>query len=186
MSNKKKVENATSTPQQSRTFTFELYPEWSYFNNIVSHIVKEKYALILHDKDVNEDGEVKKPHVHAVVKYGGKRTVSSVKNEFAKYGLEKRFVDTCNERAMLRYLIHQDNPEKYQYKKSEIDTNMKSECETAWADEVTSEEALALLIQYIEEKQGHISYTEMVKHSLKNNLVRGMKAYNVAINNMIK
>ena len=55
MSNKKKVENAPSSPQQSRTFTMELYPEWSFFNDIISHIVKEKYALILHDKDVFDD-----------------------------------------------------------------------------------------------------------------------------------
>lgn len=186
MSGKKKERNSTSEPQRTRTFTFELYPEWSYFTNIVSHIVKEKYALILHDKDTNDNGEIKKEHVHVVVKYGGKRTLSSVRNEYAKYGLENRFVDTCNERAMLRYLVHLDNPEKYQYSKNEIDTNMKSECESAWADEVSSEEALLLITMFLEETEKHIPYAEMVKYAIKNNLTKGLKAYGNHINNMLR
>lgn len=183
MSNKKKERNPTSEPRQSRTFTFELYPEWSFFNNIVSHIVKEKYAMILHDKDTNDDGTIKKPHVHVVVRYGGKRLVTSVKNEYAKYGMEKRFVDTCNERAMLRYLIHLDDPDKYQYNKSEVDTNMKQVCEGAWNDEVSSDEAFMLLNDYIEQTEEYIKQTALNRYAIKNGLLKGLKAYSSQLNN---
>lgn len=183
MSNKKKERNSTSEPRQSRTFTFELYPEWSFFNNIVSHIVKEKYAMILHDKDTNDDGTIKKPHVHVVVRYGGKRLITSVKNEYAKYGMEKRFVDTCNERAMLRYLIHLDDPDKYQYSKTEVDTNMKQICESAWNDEISSDEAFMLLNDYIEQSQEYIKQTDINKYAIKNGLLKGLKAYSSQINN---
>ena len=82
MSNKKKKSDETSSPTRSLTFTAELYPEWNNYINILAYIQKLKYAYIVHDKDTNENGEVKKIHSHVVIKYGGRRTLSSVKNEF--------------------------------------------------------------------------------------------------------
>lgn len=184
MSKKKKEQNPNSAPLRSRTFTLELYPEWSYFNDIISHITSGKYALILHDKDIKneETGELKKEHVHVVLKYGGRRTLSSVQNEYKIFGLEKRFCDTCNERAMLRYLIHLDDPDKYQYSKDEVDTNMKNDCESAWNDEITSDEAFLSLNEYINESEYQITQAELNFYAIKNGLLRGLKAYGSQIN----
>ena len=121
-----------------------------------------------------------------VIKYGGKRLLSSVKNEFSKYGMEKRFIDTCNERAMLRYLIHLDNPEKYQYSKNDVDTNMKSECDSAWSDDVTSVEALTLLTKYIQESESKISYADLTMYAIKNNLTKGLKVYGYQVTNILR
>lgn len=184
MSNKKKGGDSSSAPLRSRTFTFELYPEWSYFTQIIAYMQKFQYAMILHDKDTHEDtGELKKPHVHVVLKYGGRRTLSSVQNEYKKLNLEKRFCDTCNERAMLRYLIHLDDPDKYQYPKTQVETNMKPACESAWNDEITSDEAFMLLNDYIEQSQEYIKQTDINKYAIKNGLLKGLKAYSSQINN---
>ena len=73
----------------------------------------------LHDKDVNPDGEPKKPHYHVILVYDGPTTYSNVK------GLTDRLNQPIPQpleqvRGYYRYLTHEDNPEKYQYDRSEI------------------------------------------------------------------
>lgn len=183
MANNKKNTSSPSVPHQSLTFTLELYPEWSFFTNILSHLTSFQYAYILHDKDANDDGEIKKAHCHVVVKYGGYRTLSSVQNEYAMLGMDKRFVNTCNKRAMLRYLIHKDNPEKFQYKESEIKTNMPDEVELALKDIVTSEVAFYQINKYIEESDKKITQSDLNNFCFDNGYLKGLKAYQSQINN---
>lgn len=82
------------------------------------------YAISpLHDKDVLDDGsgKFKKPHYHVIVVYGSPTTYKNVKN----------LTDSLNSPApqpleqvkgYYRYFTHEDNPEKYQYDKSDIVT----------------------------------------------------------------
>lgn len=75
----------------------------------------------LHDKDVNPTGEPKKPHYHVIMSYEGPTTYNNV----------KRLTDSLSQpipqpleqvRGYYRYLTHEDNPEKAQYSKSDIET----------------------------------------------------------------
>ncbi len=76
----------------------------------------------LHDKDLNPDGTVKKPHYHVILCYDGPTTYNSVKSltngllgQTAPQPLEQV-------RGYYRYLTHEDNPEKVQYSKADIQT----------------------------------------------------------------
>lgn len=75
----------------------------------------------LHDKDVNPDNEPKKAHYHVILVYGSPTTYSNVKalcdrlNQPIPQPLEQV-------RGYYRYLTHEDNPEKAQYSKSDIQT----------------------------------------------------------------
>lgn len=75
----------------------------------------------LHDKDVNADGEPKKAHHHVILVYGSPTTCNNVKalcdrlNQPIPQPLEQV-------RGYYRYLTHEDNPEKAQYSKSDIQT----------------------------------------------------------------
>ncbi len=184
MANKKKKSARSSSPVRSRTFTAELYPEWDNFAFILTQIRKYNYAYCLHDKDVKDDetGELKKAHVHVVMKFTGRRTLSSVKNEMMGYGVPDNLVNTCNERVMLRYLIHKDNPEKYQYPLSDIQTNMSDAVHDAMNDEITSDEAFRILNKYIMQSETHISQAEMNMYALDNGLLKGLKAYGSQLN----
>lgn len=83
-----------------------------------------QYAISpLHDKDKLEDGsgKIKKPHYHVIVCYGSPTTYNNVKN----------LTDSFNSpipqaleqvRGYYRYLTHEDNPEKFQYDKKDIET----------------------------------------------------------------
>lgn len=75
----------------------------------------------LHDRDVNADGEPKKPHYHVMIFYQGPTS----------YNVVKRLTDGLNQpipqvveqvRGYYRYLTHMDNPEKAQYSASGIQT----------------------------------------------------------------
>ena len=74
----------------------------------------------LHDKDVNPTGELKKAHYHIILSFTGPTTDKTV----------KQIMDELNQplpiplesvRGYYRYFTHQDNPEKYQYDKREIE-----------------------------------------------------------------
>jgi len=75
----------------------------------------------LHDRDINPTGEKKKPHYHIILCYSGPTA----------YSVVKALTDRLNQpvpqvleqvRGYYRYLTHEDNPEKYQYSKSDITT----------------------------------------------------------------
>lgn len=74
----------------------------------------------LHDKDKNPTGEVKKAHYHVIICFPGPTTykaVQEVSNEYLSGVLVKPIESI---RGMYRYLTHKDNPEKHQYKESDI------------------------------------------------------------------
>lgn len=73
----------------------------------------------LHDKDVNPDGEQKKPHYHVLVIYDSVKTQAQFldfASTFGGVGQEK--VNSI--RGYARYLCHLDNPEKYQYNLDDV------------------------------------------------------------------
>ena len=75
----------------------------------------------LHDKDINPDNTPKKAHYHVILCYEGPTTYSNVLklcealNAPIPQPLEQL-------RGYYRYLIHKDNPEKYQYNEYQITT----------------------------------------------------------------
>lgn len=81
------------------------------------------YAFILHDKDVRDDGSLKKPHYHLYMEYQAtshKGLAQDVKNAFPMF---QRVVKVNNKVSALRYLTHKDHPNKFQYETSAVVTN---------------------------------------------------------------
>lgn len=73
----------------------------------------------LHCYDSNPDGEVKKAHRHIVVHFSGKKSYEQVK-EITDSLNQPRPEKVADVRGMIRYLIHRDNPEKFQYNQADI------------------------------------------------------------------
>lgn len=75
----------------------------------------------LHDKDTNADGEIKKAHYHIVLNYKGNKSFEQI-DEIARL-LKSPIPQRINSlTGAVRYLTHMDNPEKYQYDNSDIET----------------------------------------------------------------
>lgn len=108
-----------------RVFSGVIYPDSESYNPIeVLETLKSKFkewAYCLHDSDVNDEGELKKPHIHWVGR-GDPRTLSAV----AKFlGLKENEVELGkNFKALIQYLIHLNNPEKAQYSIENVVTNI--------------------------------------------------------------
>lgn len=91
------------------------------------------YAYILHDKDIYADdllrddgtyvhkkGEIEIPHFHLLVSFYNGHTLSAVKKLFTTK-LDKPRAEVITDKVIqYEYLIHKNDPDKYQYPKTDI------------------------------------------------------------------
>lgn len=107
--------------KRGRNWTLVVYPESAPKNwrDILDDLHISWIESPLHDKDVNPDGEVKKAHWHVLLIFEGNKSFDQVKEltERIHAPIPQR-VESA--RGMVRYMIHLDNPEKFQYPKSKI------------------------------------------------------------------
>lgn len=80
------------------------------------------YAYIIHDSDIG-----KGLHIHFVGQVNGSRSIKSIAEMLA---IDYQDVDIAKRpRGAIRYLIHIDDKDKYQYKFSDVITNNKDRLE---------------------------------------------------------
>ena len=74
----------------------------------------------LHDRDVNATGEPKKAHWHILLSFGGKKGYGQIWS--ISEAINGTRPQVCqDQKALIRYFSHRDNPEKAQYKLSDIE-----------------------------------------------------------------
>lgn len=92
------------------------------------HFGNGRYAYILHDKDTTDEGEFKGDHIHLIfISPIGKSSENWLTFFTDWLPVDKDAISiemVRNEKSCLRYLIHLDNPSKYQYKAEEVKSNM--------------------------------------------------------------
>lgn len=111
--------------KKSRIFLGVLYPDSdSYDCQKVIFRLEDTFldlAYITHDMDVDENGALKKPHVHWCGKRSSPAPISTVANAL---GVAENSIEFCkNWKYSLRYLIHADNPDKFQYSPDKVTAN---------------------------------------------------------------
>lgn len=170
--------------KRSRTFALELYPEDETHKDILYYIIEHyEYAFILHDKDIHETdvidedsgeikhkaGEKKKEHYHVIISFYNPRELNKVLKELQEIG-NINHIETCNFYAYTRYLIHLDNPRKYQYSREDIQTNMRLRIDNALKREYDSkEQKTRLLLDYIRSFQGgYVTFNMLTDFALEN------------------
>lgn len=93
----------------------------------------EYYAFILHDRDFNDEGQVKTPHYHVVLKCNSRYAKESIITDFAKNLKINRVCVKCKAYhdiyGAVQYLIHQNDTDKYQYKQTDIVSSSNAETE---------------------------------------------------------
>ena len=111
--------------KQDRKWELVLYPDSDSYN--VSCVladltgVFDQWAYILHDSDVDSDGNPKKLHYHFYGKCADKLTASGL--AYRVHVPESACRAVSSWKGALRYLVHADNPEKHQYNVSDISAN---------------------------------------------------------------
>lgn len=106
---------------RSRYYTFVAYPDSAPadWENIIDGHHISWVRSPLHDSDVNADGSLKKPHWHVMLSYDSLKTPEQATEiASAVNGTIVQIVQSP--RALVRYFVHMDNPDKYQYNRSDI------------------------------------------------------------------
>lgn len=115
------VKKSSTVDSRARSWTFVLYPESAPENwrSIIDDQHIQWVESPLHDKDINPDGTPKKPHWHILLIFEGKKSYEQIKEITDKLNAPIP-QKTASARGLVRYMVHMDNPEKFQYNVSEI------------------------------------------------------------------
>lgn len=80
------------------------------------------FAYCCHDKDVNEDGTRKDPHTHLVLWLYNPKCINNLRGWFDRGFVDDKgekintLIQPCHDiKAAAEYLIHKNDPDKYQY-----------------------------------------------------------------------
>ncbi len=109
---------------RTRIFNLLLYPEDASHMTALD-IIRERYdyLAILHDKDVDDDGNFKKPHYHVIVRFPAARTREALSKDLS---IEPNYIaNTASWAGSARYLIHFGLNDKYQYSPDSVEGNIK-------------------------------------------------------------
>lgn len=118
--------------EQSRRFCGILYPDAENYDcDYVLTVIREyfdEWAYILHDKDVlEESGALKKAHYHWVGSLQNPVQISTIINRLEVPPQSVEFIKKrggkSNWKGAVKYLIHENNPEKFQYDVNAVVTN---------------------------------------------------------------
>lgn len=119
------MSSAKKEPARGRVWTFVIYPDSAPENwrDIIDAWNIEAYVSPLHDKDLNGDNEEKKPHRHVVLVFHGNKSAEQIQelsDQLSKVKIIPQKNRVADKRIMVRYLVHYDNPEKFQYEIDDI------------------------------------------------------------------
>ena len=130
MANEKKIKD-----RSLRTFAMILYPDSDAYNceSIMSDVMSNyDYAFIMHDRDVDEDGVLKKAHIHCMVSFNSPRKQSWVLSRFKQSHIE--IISSAS--AYLTYLTHSDLDDSTKYIYPDSDLHMSSKFKAIYEKEV--------------------------------------------------
>lgn len=116
-------------PNKSKYFCCILYPESSTYDvdKFIKSLEEEHLTFALspiHDRDVEDDGSLKKGHYHLLLAYSSATTLNNIRRWFNACGMPESDLHSVRVCASgvgyFRYLTHKDNPEKFQYDDKDI------------------------------------------------------------------
>lgn len=140
---------------KGRDWSFIVYPESAPVNwrEILDETHMRWIESPLHDKDFNPDGTFKKPHWHVMLSADGPITLKAVSKIVEPLNVPAP-QKVSSGRGLIRYMIHLDNPEKYQYSKDEIIGHCGADVESYFEMSKTSKtEVMKEIVVYINDNE---------------------------------
>lgn len=142
---------------RSRSFCLLLYPDDPSHVVAIDTIVNNyDCAYILHDKDVMQDGEIKKSHYHFVVNVGKNAVWSTAFSD--NLGISSNYIQRCRSLdRSLEYLIHFNEPEKYQYDIDCVHGSLRSRLlQIISSSDKTEGDKVSDLLDFIDNYEGYL------------------------------
>lgn len=142
---------------RSRYFGTILYPEDPHFSEKLEAVTSQEYLMVLHDRDVDDDGNPKKEHYHVVIQFEDAKTVSSVAK---KLGCSENQIQVFTKQkgkdvdGYIKYMTHVNEPDKALYHVSDFvgSSNLLKRAQKAFSSSVeklTTEDYLCMICEKI-------------------------------------
>jgi hypothetical protein len=106
---------------RTRTWCIVVYPDSAPDNwrELLDQLQVEWIESPLHDKDINPDGTLKKPHWHVLLMFGGVKSYEQVVE--ITESIHAPIPQRChNAKAAVRYMAHLDHADKVKYSVADI------------------------------------------------------------------
>lgn len=123
------MEKIRNPPTKCKYFCAVLYPDSTTYDvdKVIKALAQEHLTFAvspIHDRDVEDDGSLKKGHYHLLLAYSSATTLNNIRGWFKVCGLPESDLHSVRVCASgvgyYRYLTHKDNPEKVQYSDKDI------------------------------------------------------------------
>lgn len=154
-------------------WTLELYDESDFydFKEVMNKLKNYNMIYIRHDKDKREDGTLKTPHYHVVIKFKNYKWLNSLSEEL---GVPRNYFQKVRSMEnILFYLIHYKEDNKHHYRIEEIKGSndlRRKLSKLIESYDTTEEDRIIKIINYIRLNRHVITYNQMIDYVLKEGL----------------
>jgi len=160
--NKKKV-------QKARNFAFLLYldsanPNWK---KLLSEMCIQGFS-IYHDRDLTEEGKIKKPHYHVLLRFDNTVSEGRVNELAALLGVANGQVQRVTSyKGYARYLCHLDSQDKARYEIESVESYGGADYVQVIGTDEDKINTVAEIINFCDNSNLY-SYSRLVKYCLEN------------------
>ena len=154
-------------------FTIVIYEDDENFDSQKFNLALEGETIYCrHDQDVTEEGELKKPHYHYVLKLKHACTISALSK---RVGVPENLIEPVKKslNSCLKYLIHFGNDDKYQYNAEDVQGNsdkLLRKFLDLVSKEITETEKVISIQDYIESFNDYIDFGVLGRYVQKINM----------------
>lgn len=150
-----------------RNYAFILYPESMPKNwkDIIEEWKVPTFVSPLHDKDVKEDGELKKPHYHALLMFDGVKSKDQVLELVGPLGV-KHLENVDSKKGYARYLCHLDSLDKKHYNTNDVICFSSADYSLYSGKQVKKKDVISDILEWTK-KEGVYSYSDVLDYALK-------------------
>jgi hypothetical protein len=170
----RKEDTAMSDPREKSRYWAFIYYEDSPIKNPKEKLIELGARALIspwHDKDINEDtGELKKKHKHIIVIWEGPATEKQAKKISDQFN-SPRPIPQINLKGAVLYLTHTNNPEKAQYKQTDIELVGYDTLQEVIDLTASAERSLISSIMEEVKKQNFTEYWDLVNYYGKQGLI---------------
>lgn len=145
-----------------RNYTLVLY-DLESVNRAIKNSDCIEYCFVCHDRDLDEKGEVLKPHYHLIMTF-----VNAISIDTIKERLNVPYIEPVKSlQYMLLYLVHSENPDKIMYAFQEVTGSVMLKMKLKrYMNTTSSSEKLELVIQAKGELQGNDFWNYLIQNNL--------------------
>lgn len=155
-----------------RNYLGVIYEDDEKFDNQLFNLTQEKDSIwIKHDKDLDDEGNVKKPHYHFVIQLKNACTLSSIAKRLEVNENMLEYVKNVN--SSLKYLIHYNDDNKYNYDMNDVQSNSEK-LKRRFLDLVSKDtpetDKMVSIYEFIHKQNDYIDFNILFKYAVKNNI----------------